>query len=61
MRSGVPTTKANSYSAIASTFSPTITDFANRYLLTCEALFTTQEKFAFTFFERTFKSVDFPR
>jgi hypothetical protein len=25
------------------------------YLLTCEALSTTQEKFAFTVFERTFK------
>jgi hypothetical protein len=25
----------------------TITDFASRYLLTCEALLTTQEKFAF--------------
>ena len=33
----------------------TITDFASRYLLTCEALSTTQEKFAFTVFERTFK------
>jgi putative transposase len=31
----------------------TITDFASRYLLTCEALLTTQEKFAFTVFERT--------
>ena len=33
----------------------TITDFASRDLLTCEALLTTQEKFAFTVFERTFK------
>ena len=33
----------------------TITDFASRYLLTCEALSTTQEKLAFTVFERTFK------
>ena len=32
-----------------------ITDFAGRYLLRCEALLTTQEKFAFTLFERTFK------
>ena len=32
----------------------TITDFASRYLLTCEALLTTQEKFAFTVFQRTF-------
>jgi putative transposase len=39
----------------------TITDFASRYLLTCEALSTTQEKFAFTAFERTFKDFGLPR
>jgi len=38
----------------------TITDFASRYLLTCEALLTTQEKFAFTVFERTFKEFGLP-
>jgi putative transposase len=38
----------------------TITDFASRYLLTCEALATTQEKFAFTVFERTFKEFGLP-
>jgi putative transposase len=38
----------------------TITDFANRYLLTCEALSTTQETFAFTAFERTFKDFGLP-
>ena len=38
----------------------TITDFASRYLLTCEALSTTQEKFAFTVFERTFKELACP-
>jgi len=38
----------------------TITDFASRYLLTCEALGTTQEKFAFTVFERTFKEFGLP-
>ena len=38
----------------------TITDFASRYLLTCEALATTQEKFAFTAFERTFKEFGLP-
>jgi putative transposase len=37
----------------------TITDFASRYLLTCEAL-ATQEKFAFTVFERTFKEFGLP-
>jgi putative transposase len=38
----------------------TITDFASRYLLTCEALLTTQEKFAFIVFERTFKEFGLP-
>jgi putative transposase len=38
----------------------TVTDFASRYLLTCEALGTTQEKFAFTVFERTFKEFGLP-
>src|SRR4029078_8765767 len=38
----------------------TITDFASRYLLTCEALTTTQEKFAFTAFERTVKEFGLP-
>ena len=56
MRSGAPTTRASSCSAIGATAYPlTVTDFASRYLLTCEALATTQEKFAFTVFERTFK------
>jgi putative transposase len=39
----------------------TITDFASRYLLTCEALSTTQEQFAFAVFERAFKDVGLPR
>jgi len=39
----------------------TITDFASRYLLTCEALSTTQERFAFTVFERTFKEFGLPQ
>jgi putative transposase len=39
----------------------TITDFASRYLLTCEALSTTQETFAFTVFERTFKERGLPQ
>jgi len=34
---------------------------SNRYLLTCEALATTQKKFAFTVFERTFKDFGLPR
>jgi len=33
----------------------TISDFASRYLLSCEALSTTQEIYAFTVFERVFK------
>ena len=39
----------------------TITDFASRYLPTCEALLTTQEKFAFTVFERTFRESGLPQ
>src|SRR5438105_3185323 len=39
----------------------TVTDFASRYLLTCDALSTTQEKFAFTAFERTFKEFGLPQ
>ena len=39
----------------------TITDFASRYLLTCEALSTTQEHFAFTAFDRAFKEFGLPR
>src|SRR5207248_1163667 len=39
----------------------TITDFASRYLLTCEALSTTQEQFAFTVFEQTFKEFGLPQ
>jgi putative transposase len=38
----------------------TITDFASRYLLACEALSTTQERFAVTVFERTFKKFGLP-
>jgi putative transposase len=38
----------------------TITDFASRYLLAWEALSTTQETFAFTVFERTFKEFGLP-
>ena len=38
----------------------TITDFASRYLLTCEALSTTQERYAFTVFERAFKEFGLP-
>ena len=38
----------------------TITDFASRYLLTCEALVTTQEHFAFTVFDRTFREFGLP-
>ena len=38
----------------------TITDFASRYLLTCEALTTTKEIPAFTAFERTFKEFGVP-
>ena len=39
----------------------TITDYASRYLLTCEALETTKEQYAFTVFENTFKEFGVPR
>jgi len=38
----------------------TITDFATRYLLVCEALSSTQSRFAFTVFERAFKEFGLP-
>src|ERR671919_2044914 len=39
----------------------TITDFASRYLITCDALSTTKERYAFGVFERTFKEFGLPR
>jgi putative transposase len=39
----------------------TITDFASRYLIRCEALSTTQERLAFTVFERAFHEFGLPR
>jgi putative transposase len=39
----------------------TITDFASRYLIACEALTTTAEKFAVTVFERAFREYGLPR
>jgi putative transposase len=39
----------------------TITDFASRYLLTCEALETTRETYAFPVFERVFTEFGLPR
>jgi putative transposase len=39
----------------------TVTDFASRYLLCCEAFSTTQEKFAFIAFERAFRDFGLPQ
>jgi putative transposase len=39
----------------------TLTDFASRYLLCCEALETTREQYAFTVFERVFKDFGLPK
>ena len=39
----------------------TITDFASRYLLTCEALATTRETYAFPVFERVFTDFGLPQ
>ena len=38
----------------------TITDFASRYLLTCEALSSTKERYAFGVFEQTFQEFGLP-
>src|SRR3984893_6724242 len=42
-------------------YTVTITDFASRYLLGCEALSSTQEAYAFTVFERVFKDFGLPK
>jgi putative transposase len=39
----------------------TISDFSSRYLLACDALSTTKEKYAFVVFERVFKEFGLPR
>jgi len=39
----------------------TISDFATRYLLSCEALSSTQENYAFTVFERVFMDFGLPK
>ena len=39
----------------------TVTDFASRYLLCCDALETTRESYAFSVFERAFKDFGLPR
>jgi putative transposase len=38
----------------------TLTDFASRYLLCCEALETTKERYAFAVFERAFQEFGLP-
>jgi putative transposase len=39
----------------------TITDFASRYLISCEALANTRAAYAFTVFERVFKEFGLPK
>jgi putative transposase len=39
----------------------TITDFASRYLISCEALENTKTMYAFSVFERAFKDLGLPR
>jgi putative transposase len=41
-------------------YSLTVTDYASRYLLACEALSTTQERYAFSVFERAFQDFGLP-
>src|SRR2546423_4131635 len=38
----------------------TVTDFATRYLIACDALSSTKEAYAFTVFDRTFKEFGLP-
>lgn len=39
----------------------TISDFSTRYLLSCEALGSTQERYAFSVFERVFREFGLPK
>lgn len=39
----------------------TITDYSSRFLLACEGLENTQEKYAFSVFEKTFKEFGLPK
>jgi putative transposase len=39
----------------------TVTDYASRYLITCDALSTTREVYAFPVFERAFKDFGLPK
>lgn len=39
----------------------TITDYASRYLITCDALGTTKEAYAFNVFERAFRDYGLPK
>jgi putative transposase len=39
----------------------TITDFASRYLISCEALENTKAMYAFSVFERAFKDLGLPK
>ena len=39
----------------------TVTDFSSRYLITCDALATTKEIYAFSVFERAFKDFGLPK
>jgi putative transposase len=39
----------------------TVTDFASRYLISCDALSSTKERYAFTVFERVFKDLGLPK
>ena len=61
MPCGVRITKASSCWLTVGTAIPlTITDFASRYLISCDALSTTREAYAFAVFERAFKDFGLP-
>ena len=61
MTYGVPTTRGEFMLADRQYCYPlTITDFASRYLIACEALHTTKEAYAFAVFESAFKEFGLP-
>src|SRR5450755_3345417 len=61
MNCGAPITKASFLLGNHQYCYPlTVTDHASRFLLTCEALSSTKEEYAFTVFERLFKERGLP-
>jgi len=61
MNCGAPITRGSFCWGIVNNCYPlTVTDHASRFLLTCEALSSTREDYAFTVFERLFQERGLP-